>query len=119
MGSTNHLSIQAEEPLRTADGRTREAKRFRAFVADITSECGGPEALSRADHATVRNIAAMLLRAEQIETAILKGQSVDGDQLVRLSNAAHRLLASLRKRAKPVQRAMGLKEYLAGRTANT
>jgi hypothetical protein len=76
-----------------ADGRTRIARRFRALIEAFTTDMG--DKLSNADVALVRQAAAMTVRAEQAQAALLNGQAVDDDQLVRLSNAATRILTVL------------------------
>jgi hypothetical protein len=75
------------------DGRKRVARRFRALTEAFTADLGGK--LSHADTALVRQAAAMTVRAEQAQAALLNGQTVDDDQLVRLSNAATRILTAL------------------------
>jgi hypothetical protein len=73
-----------------ADGRTRIARRFRTLTEAFTADLGGK--LSHADTALVRQAAAMTVRAEMAQAALLIGHAIDDDQLVRLSNASTRIL---------------------------
>jgi hypothetical protein len=87
-----------------ADGRTRVARRFKALIAAFTEDLGGSQ-LSHADTALVRQAAAMVLRAEQAQAALLMGEAITDEDLVRLSNAAARILNMLgaqRVKRKPV-----------------
>ena len=81
------------------DGRSALARRFRDLIAELTAEAGGREGLSAAECSAIRQAAAMMLRAEQVQAAIVKGEFVDNDELIRLSGEARRVLAALRKRA--------------------
>lgn len=81
------------------DGRSATARRFRDLIAELTIEAGGGEGLSAAQRSAIRQAAAILLRAEQVQADIVKGEPVDNDVLIRLSGEARRVLAGLRKRA--------------------
>jgi hypothetical protein len=87
-----------------ADGRTRVAKRFKALIAAFAEDLGSGQ-LSHADQALVRQAAAMVVRAEQTQAAMLMGKTITDEDLVRLSNAAARILNMLgaqRIKRKPV-----------------
>ena len=87
-----------------ADGRTRVAKRFKALIAAFAEDLGSGQ-LSHADQALVRQAAAMVVRAEQAQAAMLMGKAITDEDLVRLSNAAARILNMLgaqRIKRKPV-----------------
>jgi hypothetical protein len=95
-----------------ADGRSKVARRFRALVAAFTSDLGGP--LSHSDTALVRQAAAMTVRAEQAQAALLNGRAVNEDQIVRLSNAVTRILTVLgAKQSKRPTRPYGLQDIQA------
>lgn len=103
---------RASVALPDADGRTRIARRFRALIEAFTADMGGK--LSNADIALVRQAAAMTVRAEQAQAALLNGQTVDDDQLVRLSNAATRILTVLgAQRARRANRPLSIEEIQA------
>jgi hypothetical protein len=74
--------------IRTPRGLVR---RFNQLVAAFTSDLGAGD-LSNADTALIRQAAALTVRAEQTQAALLRGEAADDDALVRLSNAAARLL---------------------------
>jgi hypothetical protein len=77
------------------DGRTRDARRFRDLVASFSESLGGESALGEADKALVRNAAALAVKAERMQAAIVKGEDVDLEGLTRLSNCVSRVLGQL------------------------
>jgi hypothetical protein len=79
------------------------------------AEHGGDEG-STTEQSAIRQAAAMMLRAEQMQAAVVREENVDNDALIRLSGEARRLLAGLRKRARPTQ-TPSLREHLAKRAA--
>ena len=82
------------------DGRSATARRFRDLIAELTPG-GGGEGLAAAERSAIRQAAAMMLRAEQLQAEIVRGEAVDADTLIRLSSEARRILATVRKRARP------------------
>ena len=92
-----------------ADGRSREARRYRDLWADLTRDLGGN--LSTADMALVRQAAALTLQAELLQAAIVRGEPVDAGELIRLSGEVRRVLRSLR-RSQPEARLVSLEEHL-------
>jgi hypothetical protein len=85
------------------DGRSSTARRFRDLIAELTAEAGGAEGLSAADRSAIRQAATIMLRAEQVQAAIVRGEAVDSDTLIRLSSEARRVLAGLRRRTRTVK----------------
>lgn len=81
------------------DGRSALARRFRDLITELTAEAGGREGLSAAECSGIRQAAAMMLRVEQVQAAIVRGEPVDNDELIRASGELRRLLGALRKRA--------------------
>lgn len=99
------------------DGRSATARRFRDLIAELTPEAGGGEGLSAAECSSIRQAAAMMLRAEQLQAGIVRGEAVDADTLIRLSSEARRILASVRKRVRPAAAPPSPAEYLTRRAA--
>jgi hypothetical protein len=97
------------------DGRSAPARRYRDLVADLAADLGGEAALTNAEMALVRQAAATTMRAEQLQAAIVRGEPVASDELVRLSNASARILVALRGKRQAKTKGHTLKEYLAGR----
>ena len=95
------------------DGRSASARRFRDLVADLTTEHAGDRDLSTAETGAIRQAAALLLRAEQLQVAIVKGETVDSDTLIRLSGEARRALDVLKKRGAKGKPHIPLRERLA------
>jgi hypothetical protein len=76
------------------DGRTRLGRRFRSLIRSLIADLGG--SLTEAEATFVKLAAANLMRAEQITTAIGRGETIRDEDLVRISNAATRILKELR-----------------------
>jgi hypothetical protein len=105
-------------PLPRIDLRTVSAMRYWALLDSYCAELGGR--LSEPEKALVQQIAAMQLRIEQLQAAIVEGRDVDADQIIRLSSEHRRLLTSLRAKAAKSNKPDGatdLQSYLASRTA--
>jgi undecaprenyl pyrophosphate synthase len=83
------------------DGRTPSARRFRDLIESFSCDLGGTERLTEAERALVKQAASVTIRAEQLQAAIVRGEAVDPDELIRLSNTSRRLLASIRRRVAP------------------
>ena len=77
------------------DGRSATARRFRRLCKAFAGDLGGEESLTAAERALVQQAAAMVLQAEDTQAALLRGEAVGSDDLVRLSNASARLLSAL------------------------
>jgi hypothetical protein len=81
------------------DGRSAKARRYRDLVGELVSEHGG--ALSTPERALIRQAAALMLRAEELQAAIVRGEPVDEDKLIRLSSEARRVLSRLKRPPQP------------------
>lgn len=75
------------------DGRSSAARRFRKLCQIFTDDLNGE--ISAAEGALIRQAAAMTMQAEDLQAALLRGDTVDTDAMVRLSNASARLLSAL------------------------
>ena len=95
------------------DGRTRDARRFRDLVASFSEGLGGDGALNEADRALVRNAAALAVKAEAMQAAIVKGENVDLEALTRLSNCVSRTLGQLGSNRATRDASPSLEAYLA------
>ena len=83
------------------DNRSVGAVRFRRLVRGLAQELGGMAALPEADQVAIRQAASLAMRAEQLQAAIVRGDDVNPDELIRLTGASRRALETVRKRAKP------------------
>jgi len=79
---------------RVADGRTLAARRFRALVKQFAHDLGGGD-LSAVDQALVKQAAHLILEAEQMQVASIRGDRVDADSLVRVNSEARRVIELL------------------------
>ena len=82
---------------RGIDGRSPMARRFRDLVQQFSKEIAGEEPLSPADLALVKQTAGVIVRSESIQADIMRGVSINDDELVRLSNLSLRLLGRLQR----------------------
>jgi len=81
------------------DGRKAEARRFRDLCISLAAELGGLSVLTEPDAALVRHAAALTMQSEQMQRAAVRGQHLDAEDSVRVSNALIRTLGALRARA--------------------
>ncbi len=81
------------------DGRSAGARRFKDLIESFARNLGGIDGLSETEQSLIRQAASVTMRVEQLQSAIVRGEHVDPDDLVRLSNTARRCLASIPKRA--------------------
>ncbi len=81
------------------DGRSTGARRFKDLIESFSRDMGGIDCLSETEQSLIRQAAIVTMRGEQLQAAIVRGEHVDPDDLVRLSNTARRCLASIPKRA--------------------
>lgn len=95
------------------DGRSLEARRFRDLCVSYADPLGGFDSLSEFDAAIIRQAAGITMQTESMQAAIVRGESVDAEQVVRLTNVLTRLLASIKKKHPP-KRVLTLAERLAG-----
>jgi hypothetical protein len=51
----------------------------------------------------IRQAAGLTLRTEQMQAAIVRGEAVDNDQLIRLSSTAKRVLEAIRCQGRQAQ----------------
>jgi|SRR5579883_1745749 len=82
--------------LANVDLRSSSARRFRDLVRSYEAELGGN--LTELERGLIKQAAALSLRTEQMQEAIVRGDAVDADALIRLSSEARRILTSLQKR---------------------
>jgi hypothetical protein len=66
---TDVAPVPGSKLRRGVDGRTVAARRFRALVADLATDCG-ERGLSAADLALIRQAAALTVRSEELQAAL-------------------------------------------------
>ena len=99
------------------DGRTADARRYRDLTMSLADDLGGAAELTEAQRALVRQAAAMIVQSERMQSAVLRGELVDIEQLTRLANAATRILSRLGVKRRHVDTTPSLAEYLASKSA--
>ncbi|WP_298111470.1 hypothetical protein [Bradyrhizobium sp.] len=96
------------------DARTRTSRRYLELVQTFEREIGGQ--LTETDRVLVKQAASITIRAEQLEAAIVAGQSVDSDELIRLTSECRRILATLKGSAEKNKPAVpSLQDYIASK----
>jgi hypothetical protein len=101
------------------DGRSAPARRFRDLMKEFTAELGGDAIMTEPMRALVRQAAAVTVEAEKMQTAIIRGDAVDTEQLVRVTNTLARLMNVLKTKAKASKAGQRteLSEYLRNKQA--
>ena len=99
--------------LQNVDGRSSSARRFRDLVRAYKTECGGN--LTEVERGLIRQAAALTFKAESLQSDLVNGNPVDGDQLIRLTGTAKRILTAIGEKASKRGRPSGpsLSDYLA------
>jgi hypothetical protein len=100
------------------DGRSATARRYRDLAKAFADEVGGEAAMTEPEKALVRLAAALTVQGETMQAAIIRGDTVDDEQVVRIANALTRALSQLRRKSRsPKTAAPSLQDYLAKRDA--
>jgi hypothetical protein len=97
------------------DGRSSAARRFRDICRNYELEAGGN--ISELERDLIRQAAGLTLRAEQLQGAIVRGEPISNDELVRISSTAKRLLETIRGKAAKNKPGPTLADYLARKAA--
>lgn len=90
------------------DGRSASARRYRDLQIAFADDLGGADKLSEADKALCRQAAAVTVQSEGMQSKIVRGEPVDAEQLVRVSNTLSRLLKAIsgKSHAEPAKRTL-------------
>ncbi len=116
--TTRSKTTNGSQLLENIDGRSPAGRRYRDLVESFTRELGEPGGPTAAQQAMVKQLAGVILHAEQLQAGIVRGEHVDLDGLVRLSNLQARLLKALDLgQAKAASRRKTLADHLASRPA--
>jgi hypothetical protein len=106
--------------LQNVDGRSSSARRFRDLVRAYEAEVG--KDLTEVERGLIRQAAALTFKAETLQSDLVNGHPVDGDQLIRLTGTAKRILSALGEKAAKRNARGGdddeLDRYLAGKAAS-
>ncbi|MEF2551324.1 hypothetical protein VQ042_08090 [Aurantimonas sp. A2-1-M11] len=87
-------------------------------MRSLSDELGGEASLTEPQRAMVRHAAGVMIQAERMQSAIVRGEPVDAEQLVRLSNTLARMMKDIGVKAQAAKpKAPDLASYLGGRSA--
>lgn len=118
ISSTNRSAVSNRSRiLDGVDGRSAGARRFRDICRSYEEEAGG--VVSEVERDLIRQAAGLTLRAEQLQSAIVRGEAVNNDELIRLSSTSKRILEAIHAKAakRKAPASNDLQAYLAGRVA--
>jgi hypothetical protein len=87
-------------PAARVRSKRASARRFNTLVKQLTAEIGRP--LSNIEAGLIRQCASLLLRCEQLQGAVVRGEvsANAGDELIRTSSEVRRIISSLHRAAK-------------------
>jgi hypothetical protein len=80
---------------KSVDLRSAAGRRFRHLVQSHIEDFGGEANLTEADLGLIKQSVALQLHAEQMQEAIVRGEKVDADALIRISGISRRLLETI------------------------
>jgi hypothetical protein len=83
--------------LQNVDGRSSSARRFRDLVNAFEQEVGG--VLTDSDRGLIRQAASLQLKGEMLQAALVRGEDVDADQIIRIAGTSRRILSSIASKA--------------------
>ena len=81
--------------LRGVDGRSVVARRYRDVAIALADDLGGQGRLNEPSKIMIRQVAALTVQTETMQSRIIAGEDVDLEQLTRLSNVLGRTLQRL------------------------
>lgn len=115
--SRSRVSNGAELFIAQADGRSREARRFRDVYADLIEHAGGDSRISEARRHLVKRATALIVWCEMVEAKLANGETLDTSAYNGACNTLRRLLADigLDRKLKDVTPPLG--QYLQGQRA--
>jgi hypothetical protein len=78
------------------DGRTRHAKRLRSLIGGLARDLGHQP--TTAERASIEQAAGLIVMREAMEQAVMRGEPVNSAEILKVSGAVARSLASLRSK---------------------
>ena len=108
---SNHQDLLPE----IKDGRHTQARRFRDLVNAYVADMGGLDRCSEIKIGLLRRLAATTVAAEQLESRMVNGESVDISQLCTLASTAVRISQRVGLERKQRDVTPSLQSYLTKR----
>lgn len=81
--------------LEGVDNRSALGRRFRDLCISFANDLGGADHLNEPQRALIRQAASVTIESEKLQAAIVRGESVDHENLVRVNNLHARLIKQL------------------------
>jgi hypothetical protein len=98
--------------LEGVDSRSALGRRFRDLCVSFANDLGGDSTLNEPQRALIRQVAAVTVESEKLQASIVRGESVDPENLVRLNNLQARLVKHLNIKPKGKDTTPTLEDYL-------
>ncbi len=98
--------------LEGVDNRSALGRRFRDLCTSFADDLGGAASLNEPQRALIRQVASVTVESEKLQAAIVKGETVDHENLVRLNNLQARLVKQLDIKPKGQKRKRSLDDLL-------
>jgi len=86
--------------LEGVDHRSALGRRYRDLCMNMADDMGGASILTEPQKAMIRQLAAVMVECEKLQSQIVRGEKVDHEVLVRLTNLHARLLDKLKMKTK-------------------
>ncbi|PDT24457.1 hypothetical protein CO674_07170 [Rhizobium hidalgonense] len=99
--------------LEGVDNRSALGRRYRDLCMSFADDLGGAASLNEPQRALVRQVAAVTVESEKLQAAIIRGEAVDAENLVRLNNLQARLVKQLDIKPKGQKPKRSLQDLLA------
>jgi hypothetical protein len=97
------------------DGRLTWARRRRDLIRQFTEELNRTP--NTRDTVLITNLASAVVRSEQVQCQIARGEPINDEEYVRLGNVITRLIGTLRLKSSPDKLQPSLAEYLARKSS--
>ncbi|WP_037436194.1 hypothetical protein [Sinorhizobium fredii] len=99
--------------LEGVDSRSALGRRFRDLCVSFANDLGGDASLNEPQRALIRQVAAVTVESEKLQASIVRGESVDPENLVRLNNLQARLVKQLDIKPRGQKPKRSLKDIIA------
>ncbi len=99
--------------LEGVDSRSALGRRFRDLCVSFANDLGGDASLNEPQRALIRQVAAVTVESEKLQASIVRGESINHEDLVRLNNLQARLVKQLDIKPRGQKPKRSLKDIIA------
>lgn len=101
--------------LEGVDNRSAEGRRYRDLCSFYADDLGGAANLTEPQRGQIRQLAAVTIESEKLQSLIVRGEPIDHEALVRLTNLVARLIKQLGIKPASAKRQRSPSEIFANR----